>query len=105
MPQTPAEGLKPSLLLVSARSDTSSKNCSSLLPANWHQKIVPSHAQSGRSVCVKKTKIKFQFQIIPSAQGGVWNDPAATLWQVISGCYEAGGGNGLQEAYSLVCVC
>lgn len=43
--------------------------------------------------------------MIQSAQGGVWNDPAATLWQVISGCYEAGGGNGLQEAYSLVCVC
>lgn len=43
--------------------------------------------------------------MILRAQGGVWNDPAATLRFVISGCYEAGGGNGLQEAHSLVCVC
>lgn len=43
--------------------------------------------------------------MILCAKGGIWNDPAVTLWLGISGCYEAGGGNGLQEAYSFVCVC
>lgn len=53
MPQTPAEGLKPGLLLVSARSDTSSKKGCLLSPANWHQKVVPPHTWSGRSLSVK----------------------------------------------------
>lgn len=55
-------------------------------------------------MCVK-TEIQFQFQMILSVQGGVCNDPEATLWLVISRCCEAGGGNGLQEAHSLVSVC
>lgn len=66
--------------------------------------MVPPHSWNGRVLCVNK-QIKCLFGAILSAQGGGCNDPAASLRLVISECYEAGGGNGLQEAHSLVCVC
>lgn len=80
-------------------------SASSFPAANWHQEVVPPHNLNERFPCaVKKNKKTDEISEL-TVQRGVWNDPAASLRLVINGVDETGGGNGLQEAHSLVRVC